>query len=128
VTPPGIPDATAPGGPPRRRRLNRSRAIAAGTSVGALVVLTAGVAVANPGTHSSPPASTASTSGRVQTPDAGSDAGDDTGWLAPDDPRASDGGAVDPNSGWNAPQPDPGSGTFDPGFGGGDGNTRSGGS
>jgi hypothetical protein len=113
--------------------MNRSRAIAAGTSVGALVALTAGVAAANPGAHSSPPPSTASGSTRVQTSNGGADAGrgdtrgDDSGWLSPDDPRASD-GTVDPNSGWSAPQPDQGSGTFDPGIAGNSGNTSSGGS
>ena len=99
--------------------MNRSRAIAAGTSVGALIVLTAGVAVANPGSHSSSPSDTNANSGRVRTPDAGSDSGgSDTGWLTPDD------GA---NSGWTSAPPDTGSGSFDPGVGSA-GSTRSGGS
>jgi hypothetical protein len=111
--------------------MNRSRAIAAGTSVGALVALTAGVAVANPGSHSTPPSAAASGSGQVQTPQApsaGNSNGDDTGWLGSDDgPQASDPN-TDPNSGWSNSQPDTGSGTFDPGIGSGGGNTRSGGS
>ena len=99
MTAPQSPDAR----PPRRRRMNRSRAIAAGTSVGALVALTAGVAADNSN-------------------------GDDTGWLGSDDgPQASDPN-TDPNSGWSNSQPDTGSGTFDPGIGSGGGNTRSGGS
>ena len=105
---------------PRGRRMNRSRAIAAGTSVGALIALTAGVAVANPGAHTSKPAP-ASSSGATQNPQNPS-AGDDSGWLAPDD------GGVDPNSGWTPSQPGNGSGGFDPGVGGNGGSTRSGGS
>ena len=112
--------------------MNRSRAIAAGTSVGALVALTAGVAVANPGAHSSPPTATASSSGRIQTPDAGNTSnapnGDDTGWLGSDDGPQASNPSTDPNSAWRPSQPDSGSGNFDPGFGSGGGNTRSGGS
>lgn len=110
---------------PRGKRMNRSRAIAAGTSVGALIALTAGVAVANPGSHTSPPSRSTSNSGGVQAPSTGGDAnGGDTGWLAPDNgPQASD-----PNSGWTPSQPDSGSPSFDPGFGAGGGSTRSGGS
>ena len=111
---------------PRGRRMNRSRAIAAATSVGALVALTAGVAVANPGAHTSKPPTTASNSGGTQStqnPSAGDDSsGGDSGWLAPDD----DG--FDPNSGWAPSQPGNGSGGFDPGAGGSSGSTRSGGS
>ena len=118
----------------RGRRMNRSRAIAAGTSVGALVALTAGVAVANPGAHSSPPTaaasrsnpsgsnssgSSSSSSDRSQRSDDGGGGGD-SGWLGPDDS-----GNVDPNSGW-ASAPQAPSGSFDPGIGGG--NTSSGGS
>jgi hypothetical protein len=112
---------------PRGKRMNRSRAIAAGTSVGALIALTAGVAVANPGSHTSSPP-TASNSRGVQSPSTGDDAnGGDTGWLAPNDNR------VDPNddgstSGWTPSQPDTGSPSFDPGVGADSGSTRSGGS
>ncbi len=113
---------------PRGKRMNRSRAIAAGTSVGALIALTAGVAVANPGSHTSSPTTTASNSGEVQAPSAGDDAsGGDTGWLAPNDHRADPGGD-DANSGSAPSQPDTGSPSFDPGFGAGGGSTRSGGS
>jgi hypothetical protein len=112
-----------PGPTPRGRRMNRSRAIAAGTSVGALVVLTAGVAVANPGSHTAAPASssgtTSSDTNRVQPPST--DDGADSGWTTPDD------GGLDPNSGWATPQAPSGSGSFDPGLGGGS-STRSGGS
>ena len=110
---------------PRGRRMNRSRAIAAGTSVGALIALTAGVAVANPGAHTSKPAP-ASSSGATQNPQnpsAGDDSsGGDSGWIAPDD------GGFDPNPGWTPSQPGNGSGGFDPGAGGSSGSTRSGGS
>ena len=100
--------------------MNRSRAIAAGTSVGALIVLTAGVAVANPGSHASSPSDTTGTSGRVPAPTAGNDSNSgDTGWLAPDD---------GPSSGWTSAPPDTGSGSFDPGVGSAGGTTRSGGS
>lgn len=128
MTPPDAPDPATPrDGRPRARRLNRSRAIAAGTSVGALVVLTAGVAVANPGTHSSPPSNTAGTSGSVRTPAAGDGAdGGDTGWLTPDGGGRASNASPDPGSGWTSNAPDAGSGTFDPGAGGG--TTRSGGS
>jgi hypothetical protein len=123
---PGSPDPFDPNArEPRGKRMNRSRAIAAGTSVGALIALTAGVAVANPGSHTSSPSTTASNSGGVQAPSAGIDAnGGDTGWLAPNDHRA-DPGDDDASSGWTPSQPDTG---FDPGFGAGGGSTRSGGS
>lgn len=123
---------------PRRRRMNRSRAIAAGTSVGALVALTAGVAVANPGSHSSPPTAAADPSsqqpsaGRAQTPgtdDSGWPRDDDSGWWGTDD--GSDGsvgrGSSDPNSGFVPTPRDQGGSTFDPGSGNGS-STRSGGS
>ena len=105
--------------------MNRSRAIAAGTSVGALVALTAGVAVANPGAHTSKPPTTAANPAtrNTQNPSAGDDSsGRDCGWLAPDD------GGFDPNAGWAPSQPGNGSGGFDPGAGGSGGTTRSGGS
>ena len=120
--------ATTTPSPPRGRRMNRSRAIAAGASVGALVALTAGVAVANPGSHSSPPtasgtgARSSSGTDSSSSPAPTDDGREDSGWWTPDD-----GGNVDPNSGWSAPQAPSGSGSFDPGLGGG-GNTRSGGS
>ena len=108
---------------PRGKRMNRSRAIAAGTSVGALIALTAGVAVANPGAHASAPSTGPSSSAGSQTPSADNGSGgDDSGWLAPDD------GGVDSNSGWTPSQPGNGSGSFDPGVGGNGGSTRSGGS
>ena len=108
--------------------MNRSRAIAAGTSVGALVLLTAGVAVANPGTHSSPPRGSDSGT-RSQAPSVGRDdgsAGGDSGWWGGDDDNSqSSDGSTDPNSGFNPVQPGPGN--FDPGTGN-SGSTRSGGS
>ena len=115
-----LPEPT-PTPSPRGRRMNRSRAIAAGTSVGALVALTAGVAVANPGAHSSPPTATGTGAGPSSNSNPSPDAnqapsddgrGDDSGWLSPDD-----NGNVDPNSGWATPQAPSGSGSFDPGFG-----------
>src|SRR4051812_48826128 len=128
ATPP--PEPVPAKGPQHRRggRMKRSRAIAAGTSVGALVVLTAGVAVANPGSHSSP-ARAANAGAGSQAPAAGRDdgsAGDDSGWRGGDDANArSSDDSTDPNSG-SSPVP-PGPGTFDPGRGSG-GSTRSGGS
>ena len=107
-------DDRDPTSPTRRRtrragrRMNRSRAIAAGTSVGALVVLTAGVAVANPGI-----ALVAAVGDRVELR-AASDAavgrdddsdGGDTGWLARrTTPRRLRRLDVDPNSGWTPAQ------------------------
>jgi hypothetical protein len=109
--------------------MNRSRAIAAGTSVGALVLLTAGVAVANPGAHSSPPRGSNTGTG-PQAPSVDRNdgsAGGDSGWWGGDDDnsRSSD-GSTDPNSGFNPVQPGLGS-SFDPGSGN-SGSTRSGGS
>jgi hypothetical protein len=107
--------------------MNRSRAIAAGTSVGALVLLTAGVAVANPGTHSSPPRDSNTGTG-APAPSVGRDdgsAGGDSGWWGGDDGSQSSDGSTDPNSGFNPVQPGPGG--FDPGSGN-SGSTRSGGS
>jgi hypothetical protein len=105
--------------------MNRSRAIAAGTSVGALVALTAGVAVANPGSHTTPPRAASDSGSRVQQPstdDGATTDGDDSGWWGRDDR-----GSTDPGSGWSQAQPGPGS--FDPGTSVGSGNsTRSGGS
>lgn len=114
--------------PRRGGRMNRSRAIAAGTSVGALVLLTAGVAVANPGTHQSPPRGSDTGTGS-QAPSVGRDdgsAGGDSGWWGGDDDnsRSSD-GSTDPSSGFSPVQPGPGN--FDPGTGN-SGSTRSGGS
>ena len=125
--PPGDAWSGAPA--PRRRRMNRSRTIAAGTSVGALVALTAGVAVANPGSHSphtptADPVSQQPSAGRAQTP-----SGDDSGWWGSDDGSDSSvgGGSSDPNSGFVPAPRDQGGSTFDPGSGNGS-STRSGGS
>jgi molecular chaperone DnaK len=109
--------------------MNRSRAIAAGTSVGALVVLTAGVAVANPGSHTS--RARASTSSDTRSPAVGSNdssSGADSGWLGgSDDNSGASDGSTDPNSGFVSGQPGTGPGSFDPGGGSG-GSTSSGGS
>ena len=128
--------------PKRAGRMNRSRWIAAGTSVGALVALTAGVAAANPapngtssktgGTH---PATGTGTASTVPGSDDARD--DDSGWV-PADPgtqgTTSDPGVTGPSaaSGWNDPgfaDPNAGSnaGGFNPGTGSG-GRTSSGGS
>ena len=111
----------------RRGRMNRSRIIAAGTSVGALVAITAGVAAANP----APNATHAATKVRPVAPsteqpalgDGSAQDGTHDDWQQlPADPSASD-----PGIGSSSVQPP----AFDPGssqdnFGGSD--TRSGGS
>ena len=125
--------------------MNRSRMVAAGTSVGALIAITAGVAAANPAPSSKPAAirgaRTAPTS-RNTAPSSNQDgysqdSGDD-GWrqLPPDpsvtDPSVTDPPATDPaingnfgNNTGNAIAPAP---AFDPGTGGSGSNTSSGGS
>ena len=112
----------------RKGRMNRSRIIAAGTSVGALVAITAGVAAANP----APSATHAATKVRPAAPsanqppalgDGSAQAGTHDDWQQlPADPSASD-----PGLGSRSVQPpafDPGSGQNN--LGGSD--TRSGGS
>ena len=126
--------------PKRTGRMNRSRWTAAGTSVGALVALTAGVAAANPapsGTNAKTTGSHPATGTGSSVRDSGESGDDDSGWVpAPDsgtqgnsdpgftDPSAgggwSDPGFADPNSGSN-------SGGFAPGTGSA-GRTSSGGS
>jgi len=107
--------------------MNRSRLVAAGTSVGALIAITAGVAAANP----APSAKDATRTNRVRTsqdnsqytdngPSSDGQSSDDWQQLPPD-PSASDQG----NGSTTAPPP-----AFDPGAGSGLGqsNTSSGGS
>ena len=112
--------------------------VAAGTSVGALVAITAGVAAANPAPSSKPganPITRASQTNRSESQDTGGgrafdhddgfehDDGDD-GWRQlPSDPSASDPGFGSDTGNNLAPPP-----VFDPGAGGGGGNTSSGGS
>jgi len=118
----------------RKGRMNRSRMIAAGTSVGALVAITAGVAVANPApsgasTKARPLARQAPSTPAPQTPaptapSFGSDDQGSTGWqqLPPDTTPAPTSPAITPT-----PDQTP---TFDPNAGAdlGGSNTRSGGS
>ena len=122
----------------RKGRMNRSRMIAAGTSVGALVVITAGVAVANPAPsgastktrtaavhqNTSAAQTPAPTSPSVGSDDQGSVDQGSSGWqrLPADPTPAPTAPAVNPN-----PNPAP---TFDPNTGAdlGGSNTRSGGS
>ena len=107
--------------------------IAAGTSVGALVAITAGVAVANPAPSgastkartTAPHQNTAAAQTPAQTnPSVGSDDQGSSGWqqLPADPTPAPTAPAVDPN-----PNPPP---TFEPNAGAdlGGSNTRSGGS
>lgn len=108
--------------------MNRSRLIAAGTSVGALVAITAGVAAANPAptkNHATPTNGRAATTNNDRpSPDRedfGSDdqGGDDWRQLPPDP------SATDPGFGSGTDQPP----AFDPGAGSNFGsNTSSGGS
>lgn len=102
----------------RKGRMNRSRLIAAGTSVGALVAITAGVAAANPAptkNHATPTNARAATTNNDRpsrdTPAFGSDdEGPDNWQQLPPDPSATDPGlgsssdqppAFDPNAGGN---------------------------
>ena len=127
--------------------MNRSRWIAAGTSVGAMVAVTAGVAAANPAPSSNNSSTVAVTpSGRStsSTPDPSTvgppRSRQDDGWGYPQP----DSGSVDPNSGSyvdpnSGSYVDPNSGSYsdpygsysppgyDPRYDGG-GNTSSGGS
>jgi hypothetical protein len=117
--------------------MNRSRMVAAGTSVGALVAITAGVAAANPAPSSKPPtkrdtrtAQTNRSSG--QSSDQGGynqdDGGGDNGWRQlPPDPSASDPG-LSGNSGSNTGNDFSQPPAFDPRAGGSGSNTSSGGS
>jgi hypothetical protein len=104
--------------------MNRSRLIAAGTSVGALVAITAGVAAANPAptnNHATPPNGRATTTNNDRpsrsSEDFGSDdQGQDNWQQLPPDPSATDPGlgsssgqpaanqppASDPNTGSNS--------------------------
>ena len=121
--------------PARKGRMNRSRMIAAGTSVGALIAITAGVAAANPApetkTKANPEPRTDQRSddggSQGQTGDQGFDQGDDDGWRQlPPDTSATDpgfsGGTDNGGSDFNQPPP------FDPGQSSGSSNTSSGGS
>ncbi len=128
----------APNGSPSGRsgRMNRSRLIAAGTSVGALIAITAGVAAANPAPSPKPstaPASGASdqnagrspgqTSGQSDVGQGRDDQGGDDQWRQlPPDPSANNSGSGSTGSDFGQPQP------FDPGQGSGSADTRSGGS
>lgn len=107
----------------RRGRMTRSRLIAAGTSVGALVAITAGVAAANPApaARRAIPRSDHSTADDSTPTTPAPTAGADDWQQLPPDPSASDSG-----SGNNAQPPafDPGAAAND--LGGSD--TRSGGS
>ncbi|MGZ6931746.1 MAG: hypothetical protein ACXVK4_14535 [Acidimicrobiia bacterium] len=91
----------------RRGRLNRSRVVAAGTSVSALVALTAGVAAANPApSNQSQPAAGRTTN---RSPNANDNRGrDDSGWTGGSDDTDRDGRVGDPG--------DSGSGSTDPGY------------
>ena len=120
--------------PDRRGRMNRSRWIAAGTSVGALVALTAGVAAANPAPDGTQhrAASTAPNAARSSVPQAPqADSSDTWGQLPPDttptDPYA---GNYDPYAGSTdtAPQYDPGYQYSPPQYSPPQSDTRSGGS
>ena len=116
----------------RNGRMNRSRLIVAGTSVGALVAITAGVAAANPapstGTKGQPTAARRITPApptpTPSDPSFGSDNQGSTGWqqLPADPTPAPTDPALGPSSD-RAP-------TFDPNVGSdlGGSNTRSGGS
>ena len=112
----------------RKGRMNRSRIIAAGTSVGALVAITAGVAAANPApsaTHAARNAGRTATSDERQPALGDGSALDGThdDWQQlPADPSVSDPGFG--NSSVQPPAFDPGSGQNN--LGGSD--TRSGGS
>ena len=126
-------DGSAPAS--RKGRMNRSRLIAAGTSVGALVAITAGVAAANPApskTHATPAsgraANSTSQSPVLAAPALGSDDNGQDDWQQlPPDPSA-----TDPGLGTGSNQPP----TFAPNPGGsvgggnnlGRSNTSSGGS
>jgi hypothetical protein len=123
----------------RKGRMRKSRLVVAGTSVGAFVALTAGVAVANPAPSSSSgsAARSAPTNARnrslTPTP-APSPAYQDPGSGSQDPGNGADSGWNDPYQGYNDPyqgwSSDPGysqsQSSFDPGLGGGQ--TRSGGS
>ncbi len=126
--------------PNRKGRMNRSRMIAAGTSVGALIAITAGVAAANPAPSTKTKANlsprTAPSGQSNQGSANGSDSqgqvgdqgqgGDDQWRQLPPDPSASDpglsGGTDNGSSDFGQPQP------FDPGQSSGSSNTSSGGS
>lgn len=109
----------------RRGRMNRSRLIAAGTSVGALVAITAGVAAANPAPaapRTAPRVNRSAADGSTPSPSPSPTSGSDDWQQLPPDPSESDNGG-----GTNSNVPP----AFDPGgagngFGGSD--TRSGGS
>ena len=113
--------------------MNRSRMVAAGTSVGALIAITAGVAAANPAPTRTSNANrvdrTAPTSrgdGRTVPPqgDIGADDGADQWRQLPLDPSVTDPG-FRADSGADVGQPPP----FDPGAGSsGPADTSSGGS
>jgi hypothetical protein len=115
--------------------MNRSRLIAAGTSVGALVAITAGVAAANPAptkNHAAPANGRAATTGGQRsaqdTPAFGSDdQGQDNWQQLPPDPSATDPGLGSSSDQPPAFDPNTGSGiSSDNNFGGS--NTSSGGS
>lgn len=114
----------------RKGRMNRSRLIAAGTSVGALVAITAGVAAANPAPtnkHATRANGRAANTGRQRstqnTPAFGSDDGSQDTWQQlPPDPSAADPGLGNSSNQSTGNQPP----AFNPKPGGS--NTSSGGS
>ena len=130
----------------RTGRMNRSRWIAAGTSVGALVAVTAGVAAANPAPSATNSSNAAVNSGGANpatpsptvAPQPSEPRGDGWGYPEPDsgsvDPNSGSytdpnrGAYVDPNSGsYSDPYASSGPPAYDPSYDGG-GNTSSGGS
>ncbi len=113
--------------------MNRSRMVAAGTSVGALIAITAGVAAANPAPSAKPTATsgqrtvqtTPNTQPQVDSGQQGLDGGGDDQWRQlPPDTSATDPGLSGGSDYGNYYQPQP----FDPGQSSGSSNTSSGGS
>ena len=113
----------------RRGRMKRSRWIAAGSSVGALVLVTAAIAVENPAPAATASGSITSTAGASRATSLGpgsSTGGSDSGWITSSDvgnPAPSSGRTLDPVNGGSQ-----GQSVFDPGTAPGAGRTSSGGS
>ena len=99
------PDAQNPGRqPPAARRQRRGRIAAVGASLGAAIVLTGGLALANQSVAGSS-TSNGRPSQTVQTPTAGGSANRDDDHSYGDDSRDDDGGwfSDDDGGGWNDP-------------------------